>query len=93
MRKDAWLRVLRAWCSPQVVRGAQSAKITLFNNQSFDAELKGSEPDKDLAVLKIVRPSNAKFVPISVGSSSGLQVWPLRLLHASHSAMASSDGL
>ena len=61
-------------CLLQVVRGAKSAKITLYNNQSYDAELKGSEPDKDLAVLKITQPSNAKFVPISVGSSSGLQV-------------------
>ena len=58
----------------QVVQGAKTAKITLFNNQSYDAELKGAEPDKDLAVLKILRP--AKCVPISVGSSSGLQVTP-----------------
>lgn len=58
----------------QVVQGARTAKITLYNNQTFDAELKGSEPDKDLAVLKIVRRLPADFVPISVTSSSNLQV-------------------
>ncbi|KAK9801377.1 hypothetical protein WJX73_003060 [Symbiochloris irregularis] len=57
-----------------VVQGARSAKITLFNNQTFDAELKGSEPDKDLAVLKIVRRLPAEITPISVTSSSNLQV-------------------
>lgn len=58
----------------QVVQGARSAKITLYNNQTFDAELKGLEPSKDLAVLKIVRRSPADFIPITVTSSSNLQV-------------------
>lgn len=64
----------------QVVQDAKRAKITLFDGQSFEAEVKGTEPDKDLAVLKITQPG--RFVPISVGSSGGLQVSLLLLCYA-----------
>ena len=42
----------------------------------------GVEPDKDLAVLKIQDPSKNALRPVSVGSSSGLQVRQL-VLHLS----------
>ena len=56
----------------QVIRDMSSVKVTLVDNRSYDAVVRGVEPDKDLAVLKIQSPP--RLTPISVGSSSGLQV-------------------
>ena len=55
----------------QVIKDATRAKVILVDNRSYDAVVKGVEPDKDLAVLKIQAPPG--LTPISVGSSSGLQ--------------------
>jgi hypothetical protein len=60
----------------QVIRNAQSARVTLWNNETYEASLQGVEPDKDLAVLKIKNLPPAAMRPVSVGSSSGLQVCP-----------------
>lgn len=53
--------------------------MTLHNNETYDAVLQGAEPDKDLAVLKIVGRSSDTFSPISVGTSSNLQARPLTI--------------
>jgi hypothetical protein len=37
----------------QVVMNAKVAKVTLWNNKTYNAILWGVEPDKDLALLKI----------------------------------------
>lgn len=59
----------------QVIRNAQSARVTLWNNETYEATLRGVEPDKDLAVLKIKKPPPpATLRPVTVGSSGGLQV-------------------
>ena len=59
----------------QVIRNAQSARVTLWNNETYEATLRGVEPDKDLAVLKIKNPPPpATLRPVAVGSSGGLQV-------------------
>ena len=55
-----------------MIKDSTSIKVTLVDNRSFDAELRGAEPDKDLAVLRIKSPPN--LTPVLVGSSSGLQV-------------------
>ena len=55
-----------------MIKDASSIKVTLVDNRSYDAELRGAEPDKDLAVLRIKSPSD--LTPVLVGSSSGLQV-------------------
>lgn len=36
-----------------VVRGASRARVTLSDNTTWDAELVGAEPDKDVAVLRL----------------------------------------
>ena len=41
----------------QVIHNAKSCQVTLADNRKFSATLKGAEPDKDLAVLKIDVPS------------------------------------
>ena len=56
----------------QVIKDCSSIKVTLVDNRSFDAELRGAEPDKDLAVLRI-KPPPGDLTPVAVGSSSGLQ--------------------
>ena len=56
-----------------VIRNAQAAEITLSDQTTWPASLVGSDPDMDLAVLRIEAPPE-KLRPIPVGSSSDLQV-------------------
>jgi S1-C subfamily serine protease len=56
-----------------VVEGGDKFKVTLSDGSTWDAEIVGSEPNKDLAVLKIKAPSE-KLVPIPIGKSSALRV-------------------
>lgn len=56
-----------------VIRAASGAKITLANKKTYDAELVGSSPDDDVAVLKIKAPAD-ELVPIEVGDSGNLRV-------------------
>jgi S1-C subfamily serine protease len=56
-----------------VIQNAQAATITLSDQSSWDAELVGAEPDKDIAVLKVSAPS-ASLTPISIGTSKDLRV-------------------
>ncbi len=56
-----------------VIKDAQSARVTLSNQQTYPAQLVGIEPDKDLAVLKISAP-DVSLQPIQVGSSKDLRV-------------------
>ncbi|KAK9810085.1 hypothetical protein WJX72_004555 [[Myrmecia] bisecta] len=56
-----------------VIQRASAAKVTLYNNETYNAVLRGAEPDKDLAVLKI-EGGPLPFRPVSVGSSHSLQV-------------------
>lgn len=56
-----------------VIRGAQAADVTLADHSTWPAELVGTEPDKDLAVLKIKAPPD-RLPAIAVGTSSDLEV-------------------
>jgi S1-C subfamily serine protease len=56
-----------------VIQNASKAQVTLADRSTWDAELVGSAPEKDLAVLKIKAP-NAKITPIPVGTSEDLRV-------------------
>jgi len=55
-----------------VVKNTYKAKVTLSNQETYDAEIIGSEPAKDLAVLKIK--NKAPLTPIPLGSSHDLKV-------------------
>ncbi|MDZ4749606.1 MAG: trypsin-like peptidase domain-containing protein [Saprospiraceae bacterium] len=55
-----------------VIKGAYKAKVTLSDQTTWDAEIAGIEPRKDLAVLKI-NPSS-KLKPILIGTSHDLKV-------------------
>lgn len=56
-----------------VIREANLAQVTLADGTAFSAQLVGTAPDKDLAVLKIAAPAD-KLHPIPRGGSSLLQV-------------------
>ena len=55
-----------------VIAGADSILVTLSDRRTFQAEIVGFEPEKDLAVLKI--PSAALPPPIEISSSADLAV-------------------
>lgn len=56
-----------------VIEKADRAQVTLADQSTWDAEVIGIEPNKDLAILKIDAPA-AKLKPIPVGSSHDLRV-------------------
>jgi len=56
-----------------VIQGASSAKVTLADNSTWDAQLVGMAPDQDLAMLSIKAP-RSQLRPIPVGTSADLQV-------------------
>jgi S1-C subfamily serine protease len=56
-----------------VIEGANSAQVVLNDQSTWDAELVGVEPDKDMAVLKIAAPRD-KLRSIRLGTSGDLQV-------------------
>ncbi len=55
-----------------VIKDTYKAKVTLSNQHTYDAEVVGYEPTKDLAVLRIK--ADAPLLPIPVGSSHDLKV-------------------
>jgi S1-C subfamily serine protease len=56
-----------------VIRGGSGARVTLADRSTFEAELVGVAPEKDLAVLRIKAPAD-KLRPIPVGTSGDLRV-------------------
>lgn len=56
-----------------VIEKADRAQVTLSDQTTWDAELIGIEPNKDLAILKIKAPAK-KLKPIPVASSHDLRV-------------------
>jgi S1-C subfamily serine protease len=56
-----------------VVEDARQISVTLFDGTSYQAKLIGSDPNNDLAVLKIDAPAD-KLHPLAWGDSARLQV-------------------
>lgn len=56
-----------------VIYEAQNVQVTLSDHSIFKAEVVGTAPDKDLAVLRIKAPKE-KLPPIRIGTSSDLKV-------------------
>jgi S1-C subfamily serine protease len=56
-----------------VIQGASGAQVTLADQSTWDAELVGGAPEKDLAVLRIKAPQNL-LRPLPLGSSDDLRV-------------------
>jgi S1-C subfamily serine protease len=56
-----------------VIQGGNKARVTLSDKKSYDAEVVGVAPEKDLAVLKI-KATGSKLVPLPIGTSHDLKV-------------------
>ena len=56
-----------------VIQGANGARVTMADQSSYEAQLVGAFPDRDLAVLRIEAPKE-KLPPIALGSSRDLVV-------------------
>jgi S1-C subfamily serine protease len=56
-----------------VIQNANGARVTLSDQNTYDAQWVGAFPDRDLAVLRINAPK-AKLPPIAIGSSKDLVV-------------------
>lgn len=56
-----------------VVAGAEKVQVTLADGRSYAADVAGSDPSTDLAVLTLTDPPS-DLHPISVGDDSGLSV-------------------
>jgi S1-C subfamily serine protease len=56
-----------------VIQEASGARVTLADHSVWDAQLVGTAPDQDLAVLYINAPKH-QLQPITIGTSSDLQV-------------------
>ncbi len=54
-----------------VVKNADKIKVTLNDGREFDAEIVGTDPQSDIAVLSI---SKVKLVPLPLGDSAALEV-------------------
>lgn len=56
-----------------VVEGARQVRVTLFNEETYDATLVGADPVNDVAVLKIDAPEDELY-PVVLGDSDRLRV-------------------
>jgi len=56
-----------------VIQGANGARVTMADQSSYEAQLVGAFPDRDLAVLRIEAPKE-KLPPIALGTSRDLVV-------------------
>ena len=56
-----------------VIRGASRALVTLADGNTYEAQVIGQAPEKDLAVLRIDAPA-ASLRPLPVGSSQNIRV-------------------
>ena len=56
-----------------VVEGANKVDVTLFDGNTYKAQLVGGDPSSDVAILKIDAPPESLF-PVTFGSSSNLLV-------------------
>ncbi len=56
-----------------VIDDARQIQVTLFNEETFDAELVGADPINDIAILKIKAPPEDLY-PMALGDSDQLKV-------------------
>ncbi len=57
-----------------VVENGLKFKVSFLDGSVFDAELTGSDPYSDLAVLKVLADSDIRFKPLKLGDSNKLRI-------------------
>ncbi len=55
-----------------VIQDAEEIKVTLYDDETYDAEIVGQDPRTDLAVVKIS--ASREFVPLAMGDSDQIRV-------------------
>ncbi len=60
-----------------VIDNASEIEVVLNNNQSYDAELVGTDPKTDIALLKIKSENNLPYVPFADSNSIKVGEWVL----------------
>jgi Do/DeqQ family serine protease len=60
-----------------VIEGAQSIEITTNDNKTFDAELIGTDPNTDIALLKIESDEPLDYTPFGDSNSAQIGEWVL----------------
>ncbi len=56
-----------------VIKGVRSARVGLWDQRAYDAEIIGASPEHDLAVLRIRVPTS-RPIPLPIGTSHDLRV-------------------
>jgi len=57
-----------------VISGAISLRVTMASGESYDAELIGVDSNADLAIIRILAPSDVRFQPLRIGRSDNLLI-------------------
>lgn len=60
-----------------VIEGAQSIQITMNNNRTYDAELIGTDPKTDIALLKIEADDDLQYTTFADSDSAKIGEWVL----------------
>ena len=69
-----WDQQGRVVTNHHVVEGSDRIIVTLFDRSEVEAEILGTDPDSDLAVLQIEIPDGFQLNPIQLGDSESLRV-------------------
>ncbi len=77
-----------------VVEGAQQVKVGLLDQRTFDAKVVGSDPARDLAVLKI-DPKGEALPTVKLGSSGALRIgeWVIAVGNALGEGISVTQGI
>ncbi len=60
-----------------VIAGAAEVQITLNNNQTYTAEVIGSDPKSDIALIKIDADKKLKYIPFGDSNNAKIGEWVL----------------
>lgn len=71
-----------------VVDGAETIKVTLSDGRRFDAEVQGTDPDTDIAVIKV--DTDQPLPVMKLGDSDGLRIGQFAVAMGSPSGLQSS---
>ena len=69
-----WDQQGRVVTNHHVVEGADKIIVTLFDRSEVEAEILGTDPDSDLAVLQIEAPEGLQLNPVQLGDSDSVRV-------------------
>ncbi len=60
-----------------VIKGASEVRVTLNNNKSYEAKIIGSDPNADIALLKITSDEKFDYIPFGNSDNTKIGEWVL----------------